>query len=159
MRALDNCKGHDAVDSNRGEEQSQRRKQTENEHVEATWRNRIRNPLLHRHQAVDWLMAMECRHFATHYRREWQRIVRRAHSEIQRRHIAAGEQRLECRDVKFRTVLDIETAVLHISDDADNLVPLRLVVLKRDPLAECVAVRPELTREGVVHNCNLWLVR
>src|SRR6185369_1207708 len=87
------------------------------------------------------------------------RLVHSAHNDIQRRHIAVSKERLEHRNVKLRSFHDIEPAMLHVADDTNDLVPLRIVRRERNALADRITVCPELPHKGTVDDRDWRRVR
>ncbi len=45
--------------------------------------------------------------------------------------------------------------MLYVSNDADNLIPLRVVSRKRDAFSDRISIRPILTHERTVHDRDL----
>jgi hypothetical protein len=54
-------------------------------------RDGVGNPLVHRHQTRNRLIAIDRRYFGAHRRRHLRRFVHGAHGEVKRRHIGFGE--------------------------------------------------------------------
>src|SRR5205085_12395681 len=106
-------------------------------------RDRLADPLPHSLHVRNGLLGVNGHHFAPRLARERLRVARRTHGDVERerRRWAVREERLVDGHVDFRLRFNVETSVLYVADDADDLYPVGLVALAQAGVGEALAYR------------------